>query len=164
MSRSQRLTLLIPLGALVLACQALGKPASVSESLAMTAAALGTQALEIATGAAPLATMSPEQTFPAGGGNIFDPQGVPLAAWKDIPVMPQAMAGEDVEGVYSYRVAASLQEVEQFYALQLPALGWVSLLSGPDLPFLVYSRGDLKLTITIADPDENGTIVLLAFE
>jgi hypothetical protein len=57
-----------------------------------------------------------------------------------------------------------MQDVQQFYAAQLPGLGWTTVLSAPDLPFLVYSKGDLELTITIADPDENGTIVLLAFQ
>jgi hypothetical protein len=163
MSRSSKLFLLVLLGGFVLACQALAKPVSVSESLELTAAAVGTQAVQMASQTAPFTPGVISSTVP-GGGNIFDPQGAPASSWKEIPIMPQAAAGEDVEGVYSYRVLASMQDVQQFYAAQLPGLGWTTVLSAPDLPFLVYSKDDLELTITIADPDENGTIVLLAFQ
>lgn len=163
MTRSNKLFLLVPLGVFILACQALAKPVSVSESLALTAAAVGTQAMQMASQSAPVTPGVVPTTFP-GGGNIFDPQGAPVSVWKEIPVMPQAVAGEDVEGVYSYRVNASAQDVQKFYAEQLPGLGWTTVLSAPDLPFLVYGKADKELTITITDPDENGTIVLLAFQ
>ena len=106
MSRNRRLLLIIPLILFVLACQALMTPVNQAQDLARTAEAIATQAIEMETQAAPLAmnfanpTESLE-TQPApppdgtpGTGNIFDPQGTPLTSWKDIPVMPQAVAGE----------------------------------------------------------------------
>ena len=172
MSRHRRLLILIPLVTLVLACQALMRPVNEAQNLALTAQAVGTQAIEMATQMVPLATTfanpteNPENpaTVPAPGtsgpGNIFDPQGAPLSSWKDIPVMPQAVAGEEVEGIYSFRVNATIQEVRDFYAAQLPPLGWKATFSG-DIPILVFTKGDQTLSVTITE-QANGAIVLLA--
>jgi len=174
MPRKRLQFLLIPLLLSVLACQTLLKPVSDAQNLASTAQAIGTQALQMATEVAPFATAlaapthepgsAPTEVPGANSGNIFDPQGAPVSSWKDIPVMPQALAGQEVENMYSFRVNASIQEVQQFYAAQMPALGWTSILSGTDLPLLLYSKDDQTLGITITEPDENGAIVLLAFQ
>lgn len=172
MPRNRRLLMLIPLLALALACQALMRPVNEAQNLARTAEAVATQAIEMATEAVPLATTfaipteNPENpaTLPPegtpGSGNIFDPQGPPLSDWKGIPVMPQAVAGEEVEAIYSFRVNATIQEVRDFYTAQLPPLGWKSTFSG-DLPILVFMKDNQTLSVTITE-QANGTIVFLA--
>jgi len=176
MRGNRKIFLLVPVLLFALACQTL----TGAQDLAATAQAITTQAVELATQGVEMATqMAPLETAfaqptqstepgapPAPGetalpGNVFDPQDAPLAVWKEIPVMPQAAAGSEGEGIYSYRVNATVKDVGEFYAAQLPPLGWSSLFSGQDMPFLVYSKEGSTLTITITE-GTNGTIVLLA--
>jgi hypothetical protein len=159
----------------VLACQTLLRPVNQAQDLARTAEALSTQAIQMATQAQALPTTAanPTEAIPGaqptqvpvgtpGPGNIFDPQGAPLSSWKDIPVMPQAVAGEEAEGMYSFRVNASIKEVQDYYTAQLPPLGWQLLFSG-DMPILVFTRNGQTLSVTISE-QSNGTVVLLALE
>ena len=54
----------------------------------------------------------------------FHPVGTPLQSWHDVPVMPQATAGQEFNvHVYSYVDAATLSEAQQYYAGKLAALG-----------------------------------------
>lgn len=173
-SRNGRILLMIPILLFLLACQTLMRPVNQAQDLARTAEAIATQAIQMATETAPLATtfvnptenpatqpaLPPEGT--AGPGNIFDPQGTPVSNWRDIPVMPQAVAGEEVEGIYSFRVDATIKEVQDFYAAQLPPLGWKTLFQG-DMPILVFTKDSQTLSVTITE-QSNGTIVLLAME
>ena len=174
-SRARWVLLLIPTLLFILACQTLLKPVNEAQNLARTVEAISTQAIQMATETAPLATTfaNPTQQNPetqpapppdgtAGPGNIFDPQGAPLSTWKDIPVMPQAVAGEEVEGIYSFRVNATVKEVQDYYAAQLPPLGWKLLFQG-DMPILVFNKDSQTLSVTITE-QSNGTIVLLAME
>lgn len=176
MSRIRALILLIPVLAFVLACQAITRPFNEIQDVAGTAESMATQAIEMATQAAPLnplaTAFSGTDEAPAGStpfapdgtsipGNLFDPQGVPAADWQGIPIMPEAVAGEETQGMYSFRVNASLKEVHDFYAAALPPLGWSSLFAGQELPIEVYSRDNQVLTLTITE-QEGGTIVLLS--
>jgi hypothetical protein len=73
--------------------------------------------------------------------------------------MPGALAGQEVEGIYSFKTSATMPEVKAFYDAQLPPLGWSSLFSGSDMPFLVYSKGKQTLTITMTE--QNGFMIVL---
>ncbi len=78
----------------------------------------------------PSATIAPEETPTSSGvalppmfGNLsnisqyFNPSGTPVKKWHDIPIMPQATAGQDFQnGVYSYRANATLDEAVAFYS------------------------------------------------
>jgi hypothetical protein len=163
--------LLLPVLLLAFACQAVMGPVNDVKNVAGTAGAVATQAIEMATNAAPMATAFAQPTqagdpnvtnvpAPTGQWNLYDPQGIPLSSWRDIPIMPDALAGQEGEGMYSFKVDASLQEVRAFYDAQLPPLGWVSTFSGSDMPILFYTKGDDYLSITIME-QEGGTIVLL---
>lgn len=176
MPPNRALILIIPALALVLACQAITRPFSKIQDAAETAESIATEAIEMATQAAPLIPLATE---PAGTGmppadltpiapdgtsipgNLFDPQGEPAHDWNGIPIMPEATAGEGTQEMYSFRVNANLKEVHDFYAGALPPLGWSSLFAGQELPLEVYSREDQVLTITITE-QEGGTIVLLS--
>lgn len=173
MSHIRPLILLTPILLFVLACQAITRPFDDVQNMANTAEAIVTQANELSTQAVTVetevavtegaaATFVPEDpNATVVPGNLFDPQGEPLDSWKDIPIMPKAIAGEEVDAVYSFKVEASLREVHDFYAAELPPLGWSALFAGEDYPIEVYSKGDQVLTITITEQD-GGTVVLLS--
>src|SRR5262245_1459948 len=49
-------------------------------------------------------------------GNMFNPQGTPLQAWKDIPIMPEATAGQEFDTQnYSFKTNATVQDVQDYY-------------------------------------------------
>lgn len=173
MRRLRPLMLLIPSLIFILACQAISRPISDIKDVAGTAEAIATKAIEMSTQTAPLATafsstdeppavstlFAPDGTsIPSG---IFDPQGVPAATWKGIPIMPEALAGEEVQGMYSFRVNASLKEIHDFYAAALPPLGWSSMFATQEMPIEVYSKENQVLTITITE-GEGSAVVLLS--
>ncbi len=170
MSRMRVLLLLTPGLLLVLACQAISSPINEIQNVAGTAESIATKAIEMSTQAATVYPATDEA--PAGStpfipdgtsipSGLFDPQGVPAATWKGIPVMPEALAGEEVQGLYSFRVEASLKEIHDFYAAALPSLGWSSLFAGEGMPIEVYTKDNQTLTITITE-QEGSSVVLLA--
>jgi len=179
MSRNRLLFLLIPILTLLLACQTVMRPINDIQNVANTAEAivtkandLPTQMNEMLTQVAPMATTyaetqavstspSPDMDGTPSPGSLMDPQGVPLSTWNDIPVMPEALAGAEAQGMYSFRINASSKEINDFYAAALPPLGWSSLFSTTDMPIYVYTRENQVLSITITEL-EGGAIVLLS--
>lgn len=164
----RRTLVLIPILVFILACGLITKPIDDAKNVAATAAALGTQAVQVATQAAPLGTLianpSALPDIPGDIGNMLDPQGVPVAVWNEIPVMPQAVAGEEIQGMYSFKAAVTAEEAAAFYAAQLPPLGWNEEFSMPaEMPVLFYTRGAQSLTITVT-PAEDGVVVWLALQ
>jgi hypothetical protein len=158
MSNIRRLLVAIPILVFILACQLVSKPVQEVKDAAGTAAAVATQAGEIVTQASGLGTevASFETLIPnltdIPGGDVFDPKSPPLAEWNGIPILPQAIAGDETEGLYVYKVAVTSKEVEDFYAAQLPSLGWTNDFSMPGMEgvaILMYSKGDQTLSITV---------------
>ncbi|HSL44668.1 MAG TPA: hypothetical protein VK897_14625 [Anaerolineales bacterium] len=96
-------------------------------------------------------------------GNTLDPQGTPVQEWKGVPVMPQAIAGQEFGDTYSFRVNATAQEIQEFYNQELTALGWNQPLEFPIESgggFLYFDKENSTLTIFIV-PSEGSMVVLL---
>jgi hypothetical protein len=54
----------------------------------------------------------------------FNPTGMPVKSWHGIPVMSEAISGQEFNSdIYSYRAATSLSKAVNFYTTQLQALG-----------------------------------------
>lgn len=103
------------------------------------------------------------EAFATQFGSIFDPQGTPVQVWREIPIMPQATAGQEFDGeTYSFKVNATSQEVQDFYTAELPKLGWeaLSMPTQGDAMLMVFSKGSNILTITVA-PAQSEMVVLL---
>jgi len=90
------------------------------------------------------------------GGSSPMPEGVPLTEWLSpagslIPIMPGAMAGEEVDGSYVFTIAAQIPDVENYYLETLGVQGWVpvSLGQGPDSMVFMLRREDASLAISI---------------
>ena len=104
------------------------------------------------------------QTTVSNFGDLFNPQGTPVEAWRDIPIMPQATAGaESNANNYSFKADATLQEVQDYYKAQLKDLGWNETFSMPadaNGAIMVFSKDSDILTITITSP-QGSTVVIL---
>jgi hypothetical protein len=95
---------------------------------------------------------------------FFDPQGTPVSEWNGIPVMPQAIAGQEFKdaSTYSFRVDASVKEVQDYYKAELEKLGWNSSFSMPGndtVAVETFQKDSSFLTVTITERD--GSVVVL---
>ncbi|MBV6467902.1 MAG: hypothetical protein PGMFKBFP_03275 [Anaerolineales bacterium] len=172
MKNLRKLLVTIPVLVFILACQAVTRPFDQAKNTASTAAAFATQAGSFVTQASGFATeIAPFETLmpnPSAmpelpSGNPLDPKSPPLSEWKGIPIMPQASAGEELEGMYTFKVAADSKEIQDFYDKQLTDLGWESSFSMPvaGTSMFLFTKGDQVLTITVMPSDAGGAIVML---
>ena len=182
MSRQTRFITLTVLVLFVLACNAVTQPFNQAKDLAGTAQAIAT-AMPIQTLqslATQVATQIPAGTieaFPSMFPSLeaigtsmpniqgyFDPQGTPVSEWNDIPVMPQATAGQEFKesNTYSYNVDASVKEVQDYYKAELEKLGWTSSFNMPGndtVAVELFQKDSSFLTVTITE--RNGTVIVL---
>lgn len=159
MSRTARILLVTIVVGLSLACSLISNPINQVQNTANTAQAIASDAVALATQAVPFETLIANPTVLAFG-DIFNPQGAPLAEWNGIPVMPQATAGEEVTGLYSYKASATNEEATEFYTTQLTSLGWSEQVREIGEPTLLYYVKDQQgVTITIA-PAENSSVLI----
>ncbi len=99
--------------------------------------------------------------------NHLKPIGVPLLDWKGIPVVPQAIAGEEYQdGSYSYTVNKSMEEGQAFYIQELTPRGWQPLNGGfqrkGDAAVGIFENDVTIINITISpDPNNSGVVVIL---
>lgn len=176
MSRLSKIILVPVVIVFVLACNFVTQPVSDVQNLAKTAQALGT-ALPVETLQA-LASQIPAETLQALPsmaptvealatvyGDLLNPQGTPVQEWNGIPVMPEAIAGEETQGMYSYTVNATSEAVAQFYTTRLPDLGWKEQFNQPgDTTILFYMKDSQSLTITIAPVQDGNRLVWIALQ
>ena len=163
MSNKRKMLIVIPILAFILACQTLTRPVQEVKDVAGTAAAIATQAQDFVTQASGFATEIPSLGTDIPLGNVFDPKSPPLSEWKSIPVMPQAVAGEESQGLYVYKVTMTAKDVEDFYAAQLPSLGWTSEFSMPaagEIAILMYSKDSQTLSITVTTQTDSVLVML----
>ena len=179
MSRLTKITMLLGLILFVLACNFVTQPIEDVQEIAGTAqsiaSALPVETLQALATAIP--SVIPAETLQAipsvvptfealatDFGNFFNPQGTPVTECNGIPIMPQATAGQEFDSAtYSFKVAATVQEAQDFYDTQLTGLGWTeqfSMPGGADAAVLLFQKDDQLLTVTITSV-EGSTVVLL---
>jgi hypothetical protein len=98
-------------------------------------------------------------------GNMLNPQGTPLQEWRGVPVMPQAVAGQEFSenNTYSFRANAAAEDVQNFYNTELTALGWSQPFSfpfGPEGGAMAFRKDQSSLAVTVI-PSEGSVVVLL---
>jgi len=100
----------------------------------------------------------------------FQPVGTPVKVWHNVPIMPQATAGQEFNPrIYSYVAAATLDQAHQYYGSRASALGFVM---GPgtgtsgsgsgashNVDFVSYN---LTIILTSFDNDTGHVIVVLS--
>ena len=178
MSRPLKYITLIVLVLFVLACNAVTQPIEDVQELAGTAQSLATalplETLQSVVTNIPVETL---QALPSAAPTIealasalpdfssyFNPQGTPVSVWNEIPVMPQATAGQEFTDTttYSFKATATIEEARQFYDTQLPPLGWTTFFNMPadaNGSVQVFQKDDRILTITMAEVE--GLIVVI---
>ena len=170
MSRLSKFFLFFVLLIFILACNFIPQQVRDVQNLAGTAEALAS-ALPIETLQAIPSAVSVEtlEAIPSSipdfeGFDYFDPQGTPLSEWNGIPIMSGATSGEEFnESTYSFKLNATVQEVQDFYNAELANLGWSSTFNLPgdeNGAILFFSKDPSFLTITITNFDED-TLVML---
>jgi len=96
----------------------------------------------------------------------LNPSGSPVTTWNDIPIMPQATAGQEFnKNTYSYKVGGIVEsDVETFYKAKLLPLGWTSqfgLQGGSQGGIMLFSKDSKALSITITKSDQDTVVLLL---
>ena len=156
MSRISKYLLLVVLILFVLACNTVTQPFKDVQNLAGTAQSFTTQI--------PVETLQAFASEVPNFEGYFNPQGTPVSEWNGIPVMAQATAGEEFKdtNTYSFKVDATVTEVQDFYSAELEKLGWSSLFSVPGTAngaIQTFQKDNQVLTITITDV--NGSVVVV---
>lgn len=180
MSRMSKVLSLTIVIVFLLACSFVTEPFQDAQNLAETAQSVVTAIPVETLQALPsmIPSVIPEETLQAlpsalptvealatDFGNSLDPEGTPVQEWRGVPIMPQAVAGEEFSAndTYSFRVNATAQEVQEFYNRELSALGWTQPFEVPleaEGGFLFFQKDDSVLTVFIT-PSEDSIVVLL---
>ena len=113
----------------------------------------------------PVSTLEVQDSPMPSSGDVLNPQGKPVQEWRGIPIMTEAIAGQEftVSNAYSFRVAATAQDVQAFYEERLTQLGWSQPFdssldeNGGTMTFRTEGR---SLAITLA-PSGDFVVVLL---
>lgn len=164
MSRLSRISMFALVFVFLLACSLITNPINQVQDTANTAQAIASDAVALATQAVPFETLIANPTVLAFG-DIFNPQGAPVTEWNGIPVMPQATAGEEVTGLYSYKANATNEEATEFYTTQLTSLGWSEQVREiGETTLLYYVKDQQGVTITIAPADTNSILIWLVLQ
>ncbi len=179
MSRLSKFLALLIVVVFLLACNAVTQPFKNAQDLAKTAEAIGTaipiQTLEALPSEIPAGTLdalpSLAPTLEAmvteipGVGNVMNPQGTPAQTWKEIPIMPQATAGQEFtqSNMYSFKAIATVQDAEKFYTDSLTAAGWkqpFGTTTQGDTAIMFFQKENTSLTVTIMS-SQGSTLVIL---
>jgi hypothetical protein len=96
-------------------------------------------------------------------GFLFIFSGKPLPYWNDIPVMPQAVAGEDKGSVYYYYLKARLEVVRQYYLQEMPLWGWRLFDdgTGKNGDMLIFIKGHATVSVGIVAQGELVSVMLI---
>ncbi len=150
MSRMVRFLLISALAAFVLACGLISNPINDVKGIASTAEAFATTN--------PMGTLQAFASAIPTFTGMMNPQGQPVADWNGIPVMPQAIAGQQFsDNSYSYKVPASISDVQTFYTQKMKDLGWESLFNtelSSEGGLLIFQKDSDTVTFTVL-PDTN---------
>ena len=171
MSRLSKYVLLLTVIVFILACNTVTKPISDAQEAVETVQSFAT-AMPLET-IQSFATNMPVETIQAVSsalpnfGNLFDPQGEPVAEWKSIPIMSQATAGQEHDANnYSFKFTGTVKDASDFYNNNtMSGLGWSPMLSMPgdeNGALLVFQKDSNIVTITVTAQGD-AIVVLLTF-
>jgi len=167
MSRLSKFLLLFTLIVFVLACNTITKPFNDAqngiETVQSFATSLPLETIQSFATNLPVETLQAVSSALPNFGDMFNPQGEPVAEWNGIPVMSQATAGQEFaeSNTYSFKADATVKTASDFYNAEMIKLGWSSTFSMPgdeNFAVLAFSKDSSFATITITFMD--GLIVV----
>jgi len=141
-----------------LACGLITNPINDAKSIASTAEAVATSM--------PIQTLEALPSAMPDVGQYLNPTGAPVSQWNDIPVMPQATAGQEFnKNTYSFKASGVTEaDVQTFYNDKLKALGWTSPFSaqgGTQGGIMLFTKDSNVLSITVTTVDQNIVVLLI---
>ena len=169
MPRLPKFLLVFVLLVFVLACNFVTQPIRYAQEAVETvqsfATAMPLETLQSFATAMPLETF---EAFPSAFPdfeNMFDPQGQPLSEWNEIPIMPEATAGQEFTdtNTYSFRADVTAKDIEDFYTARMIDLGWTQPFPGQaqgDGTIMVFQKDSSSLTILIVASEGSLVVVL----
>ena len=168
MSRLSKYLLLFTLIVFILACNTVTKPIKDVQSGVSTvqsiASTIPIETLQSFATNMPVETLQSVASALPDFGNMFNPQGDPVAEWNGIPIMSQASAGQEHDkSNYSFKFTGTVKDAQDFYSTELVKLGWSSMFSMPgdkNGAILAFQKDNKLLTVTVVSQD-NDIVVLL---
>jgi hypothetical protein len=112
-----------------------------------------------ATAPVPTSTSETVSDFP-----LPIPSGAPAAEWEGIPIMPQATAGADNNGSYSFIIDTTQTAVQQFYEEAMSNEGWSLLSIGEGANgalLLIFQQQAGVATVSIFSLDSDTVYIFL---
>jgi hypothetical protein len=95
------------------------------------------------------------------------PEGQPLEIWREVPIMPEALKGDESdEDAYIFTIISTREEIETFYTNELQKLGWALLAvgqgeTGAVLMIFMSDNGSFTVSIFTIDEEEGLFYILL---
>jgi hypothetical protein len=123
---------------------------------------------ETATSLQPAAAPAPTADIGASSDTIglSLPIGDPLETWNTIPIMPDALTGEESDGTYAFTTTSTEPDIRKFYDETLVSLGWTALAEGTGETGLIlfYQLGDQVISFLIVSDVVEGIQMVLIIE
>jgi len=88
----------------------------------------------------------------------------PAPEWHGIPIMPGVIAGEGDDEGYVFTIKATLQQVQEYYQLELARLGWQPLTQDGDVSSIVLTFTNSEsatLTVSILSKGDESLVLLV---
>jgi WD40 repeat protein len=96
------------------------------------------------------------------------PANEPASTWNELPIMPQAIAGDEDDTGYYFTVEATVDEIQDFYQVEMAKLGWEYLGTGEleegtlEKIYHFFQQDNEIALISIYSLDDNVSYVLLS--
>lgn len=168
MSRLSKYLLLLTVIVFILACNTVTKPVRDAQEAVETVQSFATsmplETIQSFATNMPVETLQAVSSAMPNFGDMFNPQGEPVAEWNGIPIMSQATTGQEFAdtNTYSFKADATVKTATDFYNEEMVKLGWSATFNMPgdeNGAVLVFSKDSNIATITITLTD--GVIVVL---
>jgi hypothetical protein len=117
----------------------------------------------------PKATITPTAAQPARPTATITPlvlpDANPLNEWNGIPIISEALAGQEVNHGYLFTIQLAVRKVQRFYSDILPSLGWEVQATGTKEGALVIAHKEGQiLSIAISLHESGITVVRISLE
>ena len=108
----------------------------------------------------PLSTLEALPSSMPNVGQYFNPTGEPVSTWNNIPIFPQATAGQEYnKDTYGFTTHSSVADVLAFYKDQLKTLGWTSVSESSNL--VIAKKGASVLEMNILPSNTGATVLII---
>jgi hypothetical protein len=95
----------------------------------------------------------------SGATSNFNSNEKPLTEWNNIPIMAEAIAGQQMDAhTYTFKVPSDTGAIDSFYSQKMKALGWS--LDESDMLGMKFSKDKSFLLVTLAPATDEQSFVV----